>query len=114
MATEAEAPALMFKKHMTNQPRFTKKRIATTTIATSTATSTTFDSVMFLYLQTRPDHYTESPSVSCAFRRALFERAVGNSSLLQQAAFAIMPERCLRENFPVWPSPEIAGSDRVP
>jgi len=24
-ATEAEAPTLMFKKHMTNQPRFTKE-----------------------------------------------------------------------------------------
>ena len=66
MATEAETSALTFKKHMTNQPRFTKKRIATTTIATSIAISTTFASVMFSTSKTRPDHDTESPTASCA------------------------------------------------
>jgi hypothetical protein len=50
-------------KHMTNQARFTKKRIATTTITTSTAISTTFASVMFSTSQTRPYHDTESRSV---------------------------------------------------
>ena len=65
-ATEAETSALTFKKQLTNQPRFTKKRIATTTIATSIAISTTFASVMFSTSKTRPDHDTESPTASCA------------------------------------------------
>jgi predicted PP-loop superfamily ATPase len=55
------APDESDQKHMTTQPRFTKKRIARTTTATSIAISTTFDSVMFstskrLQIMTRSLH----------------------------------------------------------
>ena len=53
------------QKHMTSQARFTKKRTAMMMTATITAISTAFARVMFLYLQTSPDHDTESSSVSC-------------------------------------------------
>jgi len=81
-ATEAEAPALMFKKHTTSQPRFIKKRIATTTIAISTATSTTLASVMFstskrgpiMTRGLRPCHVHNFPRLNEARHKSAFEK----------------------------------------